>query len=176
MGLRPFLPRRGPRNRVHDVYAACCLAGAGSADRGGDRGEVPGEAAAALAVQIRDRLGEWLGDEQFAVVFGTRGRPGWSPSRLALVTVLQRAEDLTDRAAAEAVRTRIDWQYLLGLGLDDPGFDHTVLSEFRGKVAAGGLEQVALDALLERLAAGGWSRPGGSSAPIPRTWSRQSRR
>ena len=46
------------------------------------------------------------------------------------------------------MRTRIGWQYLLGLGLDDPGFDHTVLSEFRGKVAEGGLEQVALDALL----------------------------
>ena len=112
-------------------------------------------------MQIRDRLGQWLGDEQFAVVFGTRGRPGWSPSRLALVTVLQRAEKLTDRAAAEAVRTRIDWQYLLGLGLDDPGFDHTVLSEFRAKVAAGGLEQVALDALLERLAAGGQVKAGG---------------
>jgi transposase len=92
-------------------------------------------------VQIRDRLGEWLGDERFAVVFGTRGRPGWSPSRLALVTALQRAEDLTGRLAAEAVRTRIDWQYLLGLGLDDPGFDHSVLPEFRAKVAEGGLEQ-----------------------------------
>ena len=121
----------------------------------------PGKRPRPLAVQIRDRLGEWLGDEQFAVVFGTRGRPGWSPSRLALVTVLQRAEDLTDRAAAEAVRTRIDWQYLLGLDLDDPGFDHTVLSEFRGKVAAGGLEQVALDALLERLAAGSLVKAGG---------------
>ncbi len=43
-----------------------------------------------LAVQIRDRLGEWMGDEDFAAAFGTRGRPGWSPSRLALVTVLQR--------------------------------------------------------------------------------------
>ena len=112
-------------------------------------------------MQIRDRLGEWMGDEHFAAVFGTRGRPGWSPSRLALVTVLQRAENLTGRPAAEAVRTRIDWQYLLGLGLDDPGFDHTVLSEFRGKVAEGGLEQVALDALLERLAAGGLVKAGG---------------
>ena len=54
-------------------------------------------------------------DEEFAAAFGIRGRPGWSPSRLALVTVLQRAENLTDRQAAEAVRTRIDWQYLLGL-------------------------------------------------------------
>jgi transposase len=114
-----------------------------------------------LAVQVRDRLGQWLEDGQFAAVFGTRGRPGWSPSGLALVTVLQRAENLTDRPAAEAVRTRIDWQYLLGLSLDDPGFDHTVLSEFRVKVAEGGLEQVALDALLGRLAADGLVKAGG---------------
>ena len=129
-----------------------------------------------LAVQIRDRLGEWMGDEDFAAAFGTRGRPGWSPSRLALVTVLQRAENLTDRPAAEAVRTRIDWQYLLGLGLDDPGFDHTVLSEFRGKVAEGGLEKVALDALLGGWPPMAWSRPAASSAPTPRTWSRRWRR
>ena len=81
----------------------------------------PGKRARPLAVQIGDRLGGWLDDEQFAAAFGTRGRPGWSPSRLALVTVLQRAENLTDRPAAEAVRMRLDWQYLLGLGLDDPG-------------------------------------------------------
>ena len=129
-----------------------------------------------LAVQIRDRLGEWMGDEDLAAAFGTRGRPGWSPSRLVLVTVLQRAENLTGRPAGEAVRTRIDWQYLLGLGLDDPGFGHSVLPEFRGKVAEGGLEQVALDALLGRLAADGLVKAGGSSAPTPRTWSRRWRR
>ncbi len=106
-----------------------------------------------LAVQIRDRLGQWLHDEEFASAFGDRGRPGWSPSRLALVTVLQRAEKLTDRLAADAVRMRIDWKYLMGLPLDDPGFDDSVLSEFRGKVADAGLEQVALDALLDHLAA-----------------------
>ena len=121
----------------------------------------PGKRPRPLAVLIRDRLGEWLRDEDFAAAFGTRGRPGWSPSRLALVTVLQRAENLTGRPAAEAVRMRLDWQYLLGLGLDDPGFDHTVLSEFRGRVAGGGLEQVALDALLERLAADGLVKAGG---------------
>ena len=114
-----------------------------------------------LAVLIRDQLGQWLADEDFAVAFGTRGRPGWSPSRLALVTVLQRAEALADRQAAEAARTRIDWQYLLGLPLDDPGFDHTVLAEFRARVAEAGLEQVALDALLARLAAGGLVKAGG---------------
>jgi transposase len=114
-----------------------------------------------LAVQIRDRLGQWLDDEAFAAAFGDRGRPGWSPSRLALVTVLQRAENLPDRAAAEAVRTRIDWQYLLGLPLDDPGFDPTVLVEFRARVADAGLELVALDALVERLAADGLVKAGG---------------
>jgi hypothetical protein len=114
-----------------------------------------------LAVQIRDRLGQWLGDEQFASAFGDRGRPGWSPSRLALVTVLQRAEKLTDRLAADAVRMRIDWKYLMGLPLDDPGFDDSVLSEFRGKVADAGLEQAALDALLDRLAADGLVAEGG---------------
>jgi hypothetical protein len=77
------------------------------------------------------------------------------------VTVLQRAEKLTDRQAADAVRMRIDWKYLMGLPLDDPGFDDSVLSEFRGKVADGGLEQVALDALLARLAAGGLVKAGG---------------
>jgi hypothetical protein len=114
-----------------------------------------------LAVLIRDRLGQWLGDEGFARAFGDRGRPGWSPSRLALVTVLQRAENLTDRLAADAVRMRLDWKYLLGLPLDDPGFDHTVLAEFRARVADAGLEQVALDALLARLAAGGLVKAGG---------------
>jgi hypothetical protein len=57
-----------------------------------------------LAVEIRDRLGQWLTDEDFAAAFGIRGRPGWPPSRLAMVIVLQRAEKLTDRLAAEAVR------------------------------------------------------------------------
>jgi transposase len=114
-----------------------------------------------LAVLIRERLGQWLADEDFAAAFGARGKPGWSPSRLALVTVLQRTENLTDRLAAEAVRTRIDWKYLLGLALDDPGFDHTVLAEFRARVAGAGLEQVVLDALLERLVAEGLVKAGG---------------
>lgn len=114
-----------------------------------------------LAVDVRDRLGEWLHDEVFAAAFGVRGRPGWSPSRLALITVLQRAENLTDRMAAEQVRTRLDWKYLLGLSLEDPGFDHTVLAEFRAKAAAAGLEQAVLDALTERLSADGLVKPGG---------------
>src|SRR5258708_11558945 len=116
---------------------------------------------APLAVTVRDRLGQWMADDLFASAFGTRGRPGWPPSRLALVTVLQFAEDLGDRQAAEAVRTRLDWQYALGLALDDAGFDHTVLSEFRTRVIAHGLEEAALDALLAKLAAGCLVKAGG---------------
>src|SRR5229473_1243667 len=114
-----------------------------------------------LPVLVRDKLGEWLADEQFAGAYGTRGKPGWPPSRLALVTIFQKAGNLTDRQAAEQVRTRIDWKYALGLDLADPGFDHSILSEFRARVAAGGLEQVVLGALLERLAAEGLVKAGG---------------
>ena len=114
-----------------------------------------------LPVMVRDKLGEWLADEQFAGAYGKRGKPGWPPGRLALVTVFQMAEDLTDRQAAEAVRTRIDWKYALGLDLADPGFDDSILSEFRGRVAGGGLDQMVLDTLLERLAAGGLVAAGG---------------
>ena len=114
-----------------------------------------------LAVMVRDQLGEWLTDEQFAGAYGVRGKPGWPPSRLALVTIFQMAEDLTDRQAAEAVRTRIDWKYALGLDLPDPGFDDSVLSEFRTRVAGGGLDQMVLDTLLQRLAADGLVSAGG---------------
>jgi transposase len=124
------------------------------------RGKYAGRKAP-LAVAMRDRLGEWMCDELFAAAFGARGRPGWPPSRLAVVTVLQMAENLTDRDAAEAVRTRLDWQYALGLGLDEAGFNHSVLSEFRGRVAGHGLEEAALDALLAKLAAEGLVRAGG---------------
>src|SRR5512135_397664 len=61
-------------------------------------------------------------------------QPGLPPWKLALVTVMQFAEDLSDRRAADAVRGRIDWKYALGLELDDPGFDFSVLSEFRGRL------------------------------------------
>jgi len=115
-----------------------------------------------LPVLVRDKLGEWLSDEQFAGAYGVRGKPGWPPSRLALVTIFQKAGNLTDRQAAEQVRTRIDWKYALGLDLADPGFDHSILSEFRARVAAGGLDQVVLDRLLERLAADGLVGAGGA--------------
>lgn len=63
------------------------------------------------------------------MAFGASGPHGWSPGRLALITVFQMAENLTDRQAAEALRDRLSWAYALGPGLEDPGFDFTVLSQ-----------------------------------------------
>ncbi|MEV4565138.1 transposase [Nonomuraea sp. NPDC049419] len=76
-----------------------------------------------------------------AEAYGTRGRPGLSRGMLALITVLQKVENLTDRAAADRAKFGMDWKYALPLEADDPGFDHTVLSEFRARVAAHGLEE-----------------------------------
>jgi transposase len=104
-----------------------------------------------LAIRVRDRLGAWCADEAFGAVYGTRGAPGISPAQLAVVTVLQFTQNLTDRQAADAVRGRLDWKYCLGLELTDPGFDFSVLSEFRSRLVAGGMEKALLDLLLARL-------------------------
>jgi transposase len=71
-------------------------------------------------MRMRDELGEVYTDGPFAELFPRRGQPAESPGRLAWVTVLQFAEGLSDRQAAEAVRGRIDWKYVLGLELTDP--------------------------------------------------------
>jgi len=103
---------------------------------------------------LRDELGVIYEDSAFASLFtSTRGRPAESPGCLALATALQFAENLSDRQAADAVRSRIDWKYLLGLDLTDPGFDHTLLYEFRTRLLENESEQRLLDALLELLKA-----------------------
>ena len=90
---------------------------------------------------LRDALGTIFSDEDFAPLFPSCGQPSLPPWRLALVTIRQFRENLADRQAAEAVRARIDWKYLLGLDLTDPGFDFSVVSEFRDRVLAGSAEE-----------------------------------
>src|SRR3712207_1119773 len=77
-------------------------------------------------LMLRDDLSSVFADEDFADLYSERGRPAYPPWRLALVTLLQFREDLSDRQAAEAVRARIDWKYLLDLALDDAGFDYSI--------------------------------------------------
>ena len=102
-----------------------------------------------LYLRMREALDVIYADEDFADLFPTRGQPAEAPWRLALVTLFQFAEHLSDRAAADAVRGRIDWKYALSLELADAGFDHTVLSEFRTRLVVGGAERRLLDLLLQ---------------------------
>jgi transposase len=104
-----------------------------------------------FCLTIADAVGPLYTDARFADLFPRRGQPAEAPGRLAWVTVLQFVENLCDRAAADAVRGRLDWKYLLGLELTDPGFDHTVLSEFRARLTTGQAEQRLLDTLLVQL-------------------------
>jgi transposase len=106
-----------------------------------------------LATRIADELGSIFRDEQFAELFPRRGQPAEAPARLAFVTLLQYAENLSDRQAADAVRGRIDWKYAWGLKLSDPGFDSTVLSEFRTRLVQGSAEQLLFTTLLQKCQA-----------------------
>jgi transposase len=99
---------------------------------------------------MRDELGAIFSDENFAHLFPRRGQPAMAPWRLALVTIMQFAEGLSDRQAADAVRARIDFKYALSLELDDPGFDASVLSEFRTRLLEGGSERLLFDHLLDQ--------------------------
>lgn len=114
-----------------------------------------------VIMQLRDALGSVYTDEAFADLFPTHGQPAFSPWRLALVTVFQFLEGLTDRQAADAVRDRLAWKYALSLELTDPGFDHSVLAEFRARLVQGRAEQRLLDLLLERCREEGWLKARG---------------
>jgi transposase len=101
-----------------------------------------------LYIRMRDEFGTFFTDEQFVDLFPTRGQPAQAPWRLALVTIMQFAEGLSDRQAAEAVRSRIDWKYALSLELEDAGFDSSVLCEFRTRLLTGEAEARLLEGML----------------------------
>ena len=122
---------------------------------------------------FREALGTIFQDEDFASLYAHTGQPGFTPWRLALVTILQFRENLADRQAAEAVRARIDWKYLLSLELTDPGFDFSVLSAFRDRLLAGSAKSSSSTSSWSAVRDWACSRRGGSSAPTPRTcWPR----
>jgi transposase len=103
-------------------------------------------------MRLRDELGVIFEDKTFESYFAERGQPAYSPTRLALVLILQYAEGLSDRQVAEAVRARLDFKYVLGLELTDPGFDASVLSEFRTRLIEGEPSKQLLDKMLRLVA------------------------
>jgi transposase len=109
-----------------------------------------------IYMNMREALGTIYQDESFAHLFPQNGRPVEAPWRLAFMTVVQFMEGLPDRQAADAVRGRIDLKYALGLELTDPGFDFSILSDFRKRLVEGGAEQLLLDAMLAVFKEQGW--------------------
>jgi transposase len=114
-----------------------------------------------LPIRVRDRLAEVFTDEPYADAFGVRGAPGISPAELSLVTVLQFAENLTDRQAAVMAVRAIDWKYAIGAELTDTGFDHTVLTRFRARLVEHGLEREVFERLVAHCRDSGLIRAGG---------------
>jgi transposase len=123
-----------------------------------------------VAIRLRDEFGSLYQDQDFQALFPSHGQPGLAPWRLALVTVLQFLENLSDRQAAEAVRARIDWKYALGLELTDPGFHFSVLTEFRTRLVAAGATPLLLDRMLDCFQQRDWSKRAASSAPTRLTF------
>jgi transposase len=107
-------------------------------------------------MKMRDALGTIYQDQSFAHLFPQNGRPAEAPWRLAFLTVVQFMEGLPDRQAADAVRGRIDLKYALGLELSDPGFDFTLLSDFRKRLVEGEAEELLLEAMLASFKEQGW--------------------
>jgi transposase len=115
-----------------------------------------------LYLLLRDHFGMLFDNHHFAHLFSFQGKPALAPARLALVSIFQFLEDLSDREAADAVRDRISWKYALGLPLDDPGFDFSVLSEFRSRLIRDDPDALLLDAVLEVAQEAGLLKAGGN--------------
>src|SRR5947209_20628441 len=96
-------------------------------------------------LKMHDEFGSFYDDETFAKLFPNNGQPALAPWQLALITIMQFAEGLSDRQATEAVRSRLDWKYALSLELEDCGFDFSVLSEFRTRLVKGALEHLLFE-------------------------------
>src|SRR5215472_16255083 len=134
-------------------------------------GEVPEETARVAkacfpkenrSIRLRDSLGTIFADHEFADLFPRKGQPAEAPWRLALVCLVQYMEELTDRQAADAVRSRMDIKYLLGLELTDPGFDCSVLSEFRARLVDHQAEHRLFELLVTKLSEQGYLKKRGS--------------
>jgi transposase len=100
---------------------------------------------------IGDHLFEEWREEDFADLYSSEGKPGYSPVILAFVSIFQFMERLADRQAAQALRMRLDWKYALHLPLEDEGFDFSVLSEFRDRLIEGKAEKRVFDKLVEAI-------------------------
>jgi transposase len=115
-----------------------------------------------LYVDLRTEFGSIYRDDLFVDFYASRGHPvEIAPWRLALATTMQYIEGLTDRQAADAVRRCMDWKYALSLELTDPGFNFTLLHDFRQRLLSNDGAQRMLDTVLDTCKARGWIKARG---------------
>ena len=119
-------------------------------------------------VLLRDRLGAVFADADFADLYPKLGQPAYAPWRLALVTLMQFREGLSDRQAADAVRGRIDWKYLLALDLADAGLTSPSCASSAGACSSTQPRSGCWPACWTRPARTGCSRPAVASGPTAR--------
>ncbi|MFG1615397.1 IS1182 family transposase [Nonomuraea wenchangensis] len=131
MGHRPEQPV-GP-----DVWSTC-------------RELIPAGSVYAFLAEHRDEL---FPEEMFADLYAaTDGRPSIPPQVLACVLVLQVLLHSSDPEAALAVRCDLRWKAACGLGLQDRGFDPSLLVYFRQRLRKSG-DPNRIFARVSRLAA-----------------------
>src|SRR5258706_3954738 len=112
-------------------------------------------------MRMRDAIGALFFNQEFAHLYHAEAAAAYSPARLALITIFQFAEGLSDAQAASAVGARIDWKYALALPLTEPGIDPSVLVDFRARLIAGAAELLLFTTLLERFTEQGLLREPG---------------
>ncbi len=114
-----------------------------------------------IYLTIGDQISPLFADVYFADLYAADGAPAISPNLLALAVMFQRQEDLADQAMANAVRAHIDLKYALHLAVDDPGFDGSLLSDFRGRLLRNAAALRLFERVLVRLAELGQVAGGG---------------
>ena len=114
---------------------------------------VPGGSVYGFLAEHRRRL---FPDGMFADLFASgRGRPSVPGEVIATVMVLQALEGLSDRDAAEALRTDLRWKVAAGLSLTDEGFHSSVLTLWRNRLRASDAPERIFDAVRDVVAATG---------------------
>jgi transposase len=114
-----------------------------------------------IAMLLRDALEGVYSDEAFRALYPQQGREALAPWRLAIITVLQTVEGLSDVQAAEMVRGRLDWKYALSLELDDAGCDQSIFTDFRQRLVDHQAQELLLEPIIRLCVQRGWIVPKG---------------
>ena len=109
---------------------------------------IPADSFYARLAQWRDVL---VDDADYAPLYkdSPRGRPSIPPSMVVLAMLLEYHDDCSDAEAEQKMRFDLRWKHALGLGLEEAGFDATVLCRFRRKLLERELERNLFERLVK---------------------------